>query len=249
MGERAHLTACLAACAPRPRAVVVGNVLQPNASVMARIGQLLAGVPETVPLATVNRQCSSGLQAVMDVISAVAHGTYEIGIGAGVESMSCNSMTEPTPPDVAYDALSDVPAARDCLVPMGVTSENVAEKYGVDRAAQDAFAVSSHARAAAAAASGAYAAEIVGVPVVVKAEDGSERAGLVDKDDGVRAGTTLEALAKLKPAFKKGGSTTAGNSSQVWPGVRECVCMAASFANAYSYGPRRSRMCIRIDRR
>lgn len=114
----------------------------------------------------------------------------------------------------------------------GVTSENVAEKFGVDRAAQDAFAVASHARAAAAQATGAYTDEIVGVSVIVKAEDGSEKAGLVDKDDGVRAGTTLEALAKLKPAFKKGGTTTAGNSSQVSDGAAAVMVMKRSRAEA-----------------
>ncbi len=106
-----------------------------------------AGMPETVPVRTVNRQCSSGLQAIADVAAAIKAGFYTIGLAAGVETMSANPM--------AWEGginprVGEFPHAQSCLMPMGVTSENVAAKFGVDRATQDAFAVKSHKKAAAA---------------------------------------------------------------------------------------------------
>jgi len=192
----------------------VGNVLPANGAIFARMAQFEAGLPYGVPLATVNRQCSSGLQAVADVAGGIRAGVFEVGIAAGVESMSMTAMGEAVPP-FSEDAVADCALAADCLTPMGITSETVAEKYGVSRTDQDAFAALSHDRAARAAEKGNFVAEIT----PVRLPDGT----VVDKDEGIRKGTTAAKLAGLKPVFKEGGSTTAGNSSQVSDGAAAVV--------------------------
>jgi acetyl-CoA acyltransferase 1 len=128
--------------------VQVGNVLPPGGgATLARMAQLFAGYPDTSSISTVNRQCSSGLQACATIVSAIQTGIIEIGIGAGVESMTLNYGPGAVPSNMSETVLS-FPAAADCLIPMGMTSENVAEKFGVSRAKQDAFAASSHQKAA-----------------------------------------------------------------------------------------------------
>ncbi|XP_036049447.1 3-ketoacyl-CoA thiolase B, peroxisomal-like isoform X1 [Onychomys torridus] len=109
--------------------------------------------------------------------------------------------------------------ARDCLIPMGITSENVAERFGISRQKQDAFALASQQKAATAQSRGCFRAEIVPVTTTVLDDQGNKKTITVSQDEGVRPGTTMEGLAKLKPAFKDGGSTTAGNSSQVSDGA------------------------------
>lgn len=212
--------------------VVVGNVLQPGAGAgMARMAQLAAGIPYSVPLHVLNRQCSSGIQAVASVVAAIKAGYYDIGIAAGVECMSLAGIGQDAP-TVDWDRVQQVQDAMDCTVPMGITSENVAEQYGVSRAKQDAFAASSHAKAVAAQQNGWFRDEITPVSTKIKDKDGNEKAVIISKDDGVRAGTTPEGLAKLKPAFKQGGSTTAGNSSQVSDGAAAVLLMRRSVAKA-----------------
>merc|ERR1719310_580757 len=115
--------------------------------------------------------------------------------------------------------IADVPMAMACMVPMGITSENVAEKYGVSKEKQNQLAVDSHAKALAAQKQGLFTSEIVPVTTKVKDKEGKETQVTVSTDEGPRAGTTLEGLMKLNPAFKPGGSTTAGNSSQVSDGA------------------------------
>uniref|UniRef100_A0ABI7WP95 Acetyl-CoA acyltransferase 1 n=1 Tax=Felis catus TaxID=9685 RepID=A0ABI7WP95_FELCA len=155
--------------------ICVGNVLQPGAgAIMARIAQFLSDIPETVPLSTVNRQCSSGLQAVANIAGGIRNGSYDIG-------MAC-----------------------------GITSENVAERFGISREKQDTFALASQQKAARAQSKGCFQAEIVPVTTTVHDDKGTERSITVAQDEGIRPNTTMEGLAKLKPAFKKGGSTTAG---------------------------------------
>ncbi|OWZ21629.1 3-ketoacyl-CoA thiolase [Phytophthora megakarya] len=210
--------------------VVVGNVLQPGAGAgMARMAQLAAGIPHTVPLHVLNRQCSSGLQAVANVTAAIKAGYYDIGIAAGVECMSLSGM-ERDPPAVNWDKVGAVQDAMDCMVPMGITSENVAEKYGISRTKQDELAALSHAKAAAAQTNGWFKDEITPVSTIIKDKDGNEKSVIISQDDGVRAGTTVEKLAKLRPAFKEGGSTTAGNSSQVSDGAAAVLLMRRSVA-------------------
>lgn len=205
--------------------IVIGTVL-PRSSQGAtevRIAALLAGFPEEVACMTVNRQCSSGLQALADVAGAIRSGTYEIGIAGGVESMSLNPM--------AWDgSLNDEalnhPLAAGCYMGMGQTSENVAERYKIPRQEQDEFSVRSHQKAAAAQAAGKNDAQIV--PVEYTTEDGKKV--VISKDEGIRGATTLADLAKLKPAFKEGGSTTAGNSSQLSDGASAMIVTKRSTA-------------------
>ncbi|KAI9983091.1 hypothetical protein PInf_007018 [Phytophthora infestans] len=201
--------------------IVVGNVLQPGAGAgMARMAQLAAGVPHTVPLHVVNRQCSSGLQAVANVTAAIKAGYYDIGIAAGVECMSLAGIGNDAP-TVNWERVGQVQDAMDCTVPMGITSENVAENYGISRTKQDELAALSHAKAAAAQANGWFKEEITPVSTIIKDKDGNEKSVIISQDDG---------LAKLKPAFKEGGSTTAGNSSQVSDGAAAVLLMRRSVA-------------------
>lgn len=197
--------------------ISVGNVLEPGAgAVMARIAQFLSGIPETVPLSAVNRQCSSGLQAVANIAGGIRNGSYDIGMACGVESMSLSNRGNP---GNISSRLLESDKARDCLIPMGITSENVAERFGISRQKQDAFALASQQKAASAQSRGCFRAEIVPVTTTVLDGKGDRKTITVSQDEGVRPSTTMEGLAKLKPAFKDGGSTTAGNSSQVSDGA------------------------------
>ncbi|KAM4583666.1 3-ketoacyl-CoA thiolase, peroxisomal [Odontesthes bonariensis] len=195
--------------------VCVGNVLQPGAgALMARVAHFLSGFPDSVPVYTVNRQCSSGLQALLNIAGAIRSRSIDLGLACGVESMSLQSIGNPG--DLS-SRLTDNDKARDCIIPMGITSENVAERFGVSREKQDAFALSSQHKAA--RAQGRFQQEIVPVTTTFVDGEGGERQVTVREDEGVRAGTTLEGLSKLRPAFKPDGSTTAGNSSQVSDGA------------------------------
>lgn len=197
--------------------VCVGNVLQPGAgALVARVAQFLGGFPESVPVYCVNRQCSSGLQAVINIAGGIRNGSYDIGLACGVESMTLRSAT--TPGDVSSRML-DHPKARDCIIPMGITSENVAERFGVTREKQDAFAFSSHQKASRAQGLGNFKNEIFPVTTTVLDDQGNTKTVIVGQDEGIRPSTTMEGLAKLKPAFKENGSTTAGNASQVSDGA------------------------------
>lgn len=190
--------------------LMVGNVLQPGGGqAMVRVAMLEAGLPYTIPAASMNRQCSSGLQAVATVASHVKSGDYTLGIAGGVESMSTCSF-EGARPIVDIGAVKANPSAAACLIPMGITSENVAGRYQISRQEQDRYSLKSHKRAAAARSKGAFNAEIVPI-------------GKVDQDEGIRPETSLQALASLKPAFAKKGTTTAGNSSQLSDGAAAVV--------------------------
>jgi len=172
---------------------------------------------------TVNRQCSSGLQALADVVANIKTGQYEVAIAGGAESMSLNPMSWE---GQINEAAMEHPQANGCYMGMGQTSENVAERYKIGRKEQDEFAVESHRRAAAAQQAGKTKAQIV--PVEIKNDEG--KTITVDKDEGIRAETTLASLGKLKPAFKENGSTTAGNASQVSDGAAAVLAMKRSTA-------------------
>ncbi|CAO2633229.1 3-ketoacyl-CoA thiolase B, peroxisomal [Lemmus lemmus] len=174
-----------------------------------------SGIPETVPLSTVNRQCSSGLQAVANIAGGFLLGLRPLLL-LRVESMS---LSERGNPGNISSRLLENEKARDCLIPMGITSENVAERFGISRQQQDAFALASQQKAARAQSRGCFRAEIVPVTTTVLDDKGNKKTITVSQDEGVRPSTTMEGLAKLKPAFKDGGSTTAGNSSQVSDGA------------------------------
>ncbi|XWS31313.1 hypothetical protein CRYUN_Cryun23aG0065900 [Craigia yunnanensis] len=186
--------------------IVVGTVLAPGSQrgMECRMAAFYAGFPDTVPIRTVNRQCSSGLQAVADVAACIKAGFYDIGIGAGLESMTIDKVV----PGVGKvnPKVESFAQARDCLLPMGITSENVAQRYGVTRKEQDQAAVESHRRAAAATASGKFKDEIILLSTkIVDPKTGEEKPVTVLVDDGIRPNTNMEDLAKLKPAFRKMG--------------------------------------------
>ncbi|KAH7669654.1 Thiolase protein [Dioscorea alata] len=211
--------------------IVVGTVLGPGSqrAIECRMAALYAGFPETVPLRTVNRQCSSGLQAVADVAAAIKAGFYDIGIGAGLESMSVNAAGWEGTVNPKVNTLQQ---AQDCLLPMGITSENVAHRFGVTRQEQDQAALESHRRAAAAVAAGKFKEEIIPVPTkIVDPKTGDEKKVTISMDDGIRPEMALSGLSKLRPVFKKDGTTTAGNSSQVSDGAGAVLLMKRSVAN------------------
>ena len=209
--------------------VAVGTVLAPGGgSTQARMGALWAGIPNTAGCNSLNRQCSSGLASVNQIANEIALGQIDIGIGAGVESMTINYGAGVMPEKMS-DAVLENEEAADCLMPMGITSENVAKQFGIDRKKQDAFAAESFARASAAQKAGKFKSEIV--PVTYTDDEGNSRT--IDADDGIREGVTAESLAKLKPAFAKDGFTHAGNASQVSDGAAAVLLARRSIAKKY----------------
>ncbi|MCJ1355688.1 MAG: hypothetical protein MMC33_005680 [Icmadophila ericetorum] len=222
--------------------VAVGSVLQELGGAKAgRMAQNHAGFPATTAFHTINRQCSSGLAAITSIAHAIAVGSIDVGIGAGMESMTRNYGSRAIP-TVLWPELKDSTDkdARDCIMPMGMTSENVASRYGVSRAEQDAFAARSHLKAAKAQSSGLFDEEII--PVTTRwadledPENVPEKSITVTKDDGIRPNTTVESLAKLKPAFKTDGTSTAGNSSQITDGAAATLLMRRSTATSLGLG-------------
>jgi acetyl-CoA acyltransferase len=195
---------------------------------VARIGLLLAGLPNTVAGMTVNRFCSSGLNAVSIAADRIRTGEAEIMIAAGTESMSMIPMLG----RLAFNA--EVFARDENLgiaYGMGLTAERVAEKWKVSREEQDAFALSSHRKALAAQAAGEFALEISPYPIRENAPDLESgkvvaRQRTFDRDEGPRADTSAEGLAKLKPVFAAKGSVTAGNSSQMSDGAGASILVS-----------------------
>ncbi|KAH7175432.1 Thiolase, N-terminal domain-containing protein [Dactylonectria macrodidyma] len=226
--------------------VAVGVVLSElGGSKAARMAMNHVGYPNSTSLYTVNRACSSSLQAIASVSAQIRVGAIDAGIGAGMESMTRNYGSRAIPVDL-WPELRDSPNhhARDCIMPMGLTSENVAERYNVSRADQDALAAESHRRAAHARSQGFFDAEIVPVTTRFQEVDkqgnavGEAQTITVTADDGIREGVTAEKLAKLKPAFKPDGASTAGNSSQVSDGAAAALIMRRSTATALGLGDR-----------
>jgi len=183
-----------------------------------------------VPVHVVNRQCSSGLQAIAHVAAGIKAGYYDAGIGAGVESMSSAQMgwQGEINPKIFMD-----PKTKACLLPMGITSENVAKKFGVNRKEMDALSAASHRKAAAATKAGRFNSEIIPVTTTVKnPKTGKKQQVVVKVDGGIRESTTEQVLARLRPAFDKKGSTTAGNASQVSDGASAVLVMRESVAKS-----------------
>jgi len=182
---------------------------------IARTVGLLAGLPVEVPAQTVNRFCSSGLQTIASAAERIMAGFADAIVAGGVESMSAVPMGGHTPRPHPQ-TVADNPAL---FMPMGITAEVVAERYEVSREDQDAFALSSHQKAADAIANGRFADELVAF-------------GGLEVDEGPRADTTLEKLAKLRTVFKMGGTVTAGNSSQMSDGAAATVVLSREKAEA-----------------
>jgi len=204
---------------------------------VARIAALRAGLPPSIPAETINRFCSSGLQSIAHAAFAIMSGQAEVIIAGGTESMSMVPMTGnkfvPNP-----HLAVEWPGV---FLSMGLTAERVAEKYGVTREDQDKFALRSHQRAAKAIAEGRFEDEIVPLEVEIQqvGEDGAvhSKRFIFKVDEGVRPDTSLEALARLRPAFKVNGTVTAGNSSQMSDGAAGVIIMSRAKAEALGLKP------------
>lgn len=199
---------------------------------VARLVTLLADLPKEVSAQTINRFCSSGLQAIAIAAGSIATGSCDAVIAGGVESMTYVPMTG-FHLSASPELMDKLPGAN---TPMGITAENVAKRFGISRQAQDEFAYASQMKAKAALDKGAFKDEIVAVRAV--SYRGSER---VYKDFTVdelpRAETTLEGLAKLPPAFAQGGSVTAGNASPISDGAAAALVMSRAKADALGIRP------------
>ena len=203
---------------------------------VARVALLRAGLPPSVPGQTVNRFCSSGLQTIAIAAERIIAGFGTCIIAGGVESMSMVPMTGNKFAPNPYLA-ENYP---EVYVSMGQTAENVARKYGITREEQDAFGYRSHMRAIAAQDAGKFQDEIVPLEVEkVVLEDGRQvtKKVVFDTDEGPRRDTSLEAMARLKPAFVKGGTVTAGNSSQMSDGAAAVLVMERKKAEALGLKP------------
>ena len=222
--------------------VILGNALTAGLGQNpARQALIKAGVPVHVPALTINQVCGSGLKAVHLGIQAILAGDADIIIAGGQENMSLAPHILPGSRDgfrmgnaalidsMVYDGLTDVYNQYH----MGVTAENIAEKYGITREAQDALALDSQHKAAAAQAAGRFAAEIV--PVMVAQRKGE--ALPFDQDEYIKASTSAELLAKVRPAFKKDGTVTAGNASGLNDGAAAVMLMRASTAESLGLTP------------
>jgi acetyl-CoA acyltransferase len=188
---------------------------------IARNALFLAKFPNSVPAETINRFCSSGLQAIAHAAQSVQTGLFEVAVAGGVESMSMVPMSG-NKVSLNPKLMDEFPEA---YIAMGHTAERVAARFNVTRAEQDAFAVRSHERALAAIAAGKFVDEIV--PVKARVLEGDRLSEIEFKvDECPRPGTTLDVLAKLRPVFKAGGSVTAGNSSPTNDGAAATVLLS-----------------------
>ena len=196
---------------------------------IGRLTCFKAGLPYSVPAQTVNRFCSSSLQTIYTAANLIRTGDAEVAVAGGVETMSLLPMG--TRDEVRYQWLkTHQPGA---YMPMGLTAENVAEKYGVTREEMDLMAVESHRKAAAAQAEGRFKEQIV--PVEALDDEGTPF--VFDKDEGIRPNANMEDMAKLKPCFKEGGIVTAATSSQMSDAAAFVVMMSAEKAKSLGAAP------------
>ena len=205
---------------------------------LARMAALRAGLPVEIPGATVNRLCASGLEAIAQADMRIRSGGMKVVVAGGAESMSALPMGGLKPSPNPWLA-EHYPAS---LLTMGLTAERVAKHFGISREDQDAFALASHKKALAAQGAGRFAAELV--PVKIETAKPGAKAGkplatesLFAADEGPRADTSAEALAKLKPAFSATGTVTAGNASQTSDGAAAAVLMESDRAKAMGLTP------------
>lgn len=223
--------------------VIMGNVLQADETgYVARRAALKAGLPDSVPAMTVNRACSSGLEAINLAAQSIAVGESEVVVAGGADSMSrapylMRGVRFEGPRMGDYAVTDGLTMGLSCPIydyHMGVTAENVAERFEVSREAQDELAASSHQRAVRAQAEGYFDGQIVPVSVPQRRGD-PEVTGV---DEHPRADTTAEGLSKLRPVFKEGGTVTAGNSAGVNDGAAAVVVMSRERAEAEGLEPR-----------
>lgn len=221
--------------------VAIGNVLHSRGGDFEhRAALMAAGIPYTSGFVAINRFCSSGLIAVSQIANKIKTGELECGLAGGVESMSKDYGPNAI---IKYDpAYADHPEFQKNQIPMGITNENVCDKFGISREAQDRFAASSFNKAEAAQKSGKFKDEILPIEAFIEDDEEEDEDGepiekkiTVTEDEGIRKGVTPEKLAKIKPAFKKDGSTSAGNASQVTDGAALVLLMRRSFAEKHGY--------------
>ena len=221
--------------------VVFGNVIHTDARdhYLARVAAIKGGLPHETPAVTVNRLCGSGLQAIVGAAQTIMLGDADTAVAGGAENMSRSPyvsgvlrwgarMNDTPLMDMMVGALSD--PFEDCH--MGITAENVAERYGVSREDQDALAVQSHQRAGNAIAQGYFKEQITPVEIRVKRDT-----VLFDTDETVRPNSSVEKLAKLRPVFRKNGTVTAGNASSINDGAAAVVLMERELAERRGLKP------------
>ncbi len=221
--------------------VIMGCVSQTGEQAfnVGRNAVLAAGWPESVPATTIDRQCGSSQQALHFAAQGVIAGAYDVVVAAGVEVMTRVPMGSsvgqnsgfPFGPRVA-ERYEPVGGLRN----QGIGAEMIADQWGISREELDAFSLESHRRAARATDEGRFEHEIV--PIAVRDDDGHPTDEVLSVDEGIRADSTLEALAKLKPAFQENGKVTAGNSSQITDGASAVLIMSEERARALGYRPR-----------
>ena len=221
--------------------VVMGNVILTEArdAYLSRIAAIDAGMPHETPAFNVSRLCGSGLQAIVSAAQAILLGDADTAIGGGAESMSRGAYLMPA---ARWGARMGDTGVQDFMATilldpwqknhMGITAENVAERYGITRQMQDALALESQQRAARAQAAGYFKEQIVPVELA-----GRKGVTLFDSDEHVRAGVTLDSLAAMKPAFKKDGTVTAGNASGINDGAAALMLAEAGHARALGLRP------------
>jgi acetyl-CoA C-acetyltransferase len=231
---------------------IVGHARQAgNGPNIARQVAHFAGVPDERPAYTINKACASGLQAIVSGAQAVALGDSDVVLAAGVENMSAipfllpdqrwgRKLGDSTVVDAMY---RDGYLCRLCNQVMGETAETLVDEFAISREEQDRYAVESHRRAVAAWAEGRMAAEIVATPY----RDAKGRATVLDRDENPRGDSSLEALAKLPPVFKKGGSVHAGNSSAITDGAAAVLVMAEEQAAALGASGPRARLVAAVS--
>ncbi|MBZ4418912.1 thiolase family protein [Myxococcus sp. RHSTA-1-4] len=200
---------------------------------VARIATLLAGLPVSVPAMTINRFCSSGSQSIAQIAQGILSGTIEVGIGGGTESMTMVPMGG-NKASANPDVMAKLP---EVYTSMGATAENIASRYNVTREDADKFAYESQRRAATAREQGRFKEEIVPVTTTYYDEDGTAKTVTVTVDTILRPDTTLEGLAKLRPAFNAKGVVTAGNASPLTDGAAAAVVMSEAKAKELGVKP------------
>jgi acetyl-CoA acyltransferase len=221
--------------------VIMGCVSQvgEQAFNVGRNAVLAAGWPESVPATTIDRQCGSSQQALHFAAQGVMAGAYDVVVASGVEVMSRVAMGSSIGKDAGWPFGSRVTARYEPvggLVNQGIGAEMIADQWGISREELDEFSAESHRRAARATAEGRFEREIV--PVHVRDDEGHDTEELVTSDEGIRPDSSVETLAKLKPAFKEGGKVTAGNSSQITDGASAVLIMSEERARELGFRPR-----------
>lgn len=222
--------------------VIIGNVLQAGQGQNpARIAAMKGGLPETVPAFTVNKVCGSGLKSIQLAYQSIVTGENDIVLAGGMENMSQSPMLvnnsrfgfkmghQSMVDSVVYDGLTDVFNQYH----MGITAENLVEQYGISREEQDTFAVNSQQKAVRAQQNGEFDSEIV--PVSIPQRKGEPI--VVTKDEGVRENVSVEKLSRLRPAFKKDGTVTAGNASGINDGAAMMLVMSEDKAKELNIEP------------